>query len=58
MRVGTGVLRRGSRSDDRAWGALLWGMMGPVGWAIMGLTLLWDAWNWFKGDDDTEKGNG
>lgn len=32
------------------------GLMGPIGWVITGLTLLWDAWNLFAGDDnDAEK---
>lgn len=32
------------------------GLLGPIGWIITGLTLLWDAWNLFAGDDnDAEK---
>lgn len=54
MRAGTGILVA-VRVAMAGIGRAILGMMGPVGWAITGLTLLWDAWNWFKDDDDSEK---
>lgn len=52
--IGTGVIV-GARVAMAAMGRVILGLLGPIGWAISGLTLLWSAWNWFKDDDDTEK---
>jgi TP901 family phage tail tape measure protein len=42
----------GARVAMAAFGRAIVTMLGPIGWAISGLTLLWSAWNWFKDDDD------
>jgi TP901 family phage tail tape measure protein len=52
--IGTSVLA-GARIAMVALGRGIIGLLGPIGWAISGLTLLWSAWNWFKDDDDSEK---
>lgn len=54
MRTGTGVLAA-ARVAMVGLGRAIAGLMGPIGWAVTGLALLWDAWNWFKDDDDSEK---
>jgi len=54
MRTGSGVLVA-ARVAMVGLGRAIAGLMGPVGWAITGLTLLWDAWNWFQDDDNSGK---
>lgn len=38
-----------------AMGRAIVGMLGPIGWALSGLSLLWAAWNWFDDDDESEE---
>ena len=44
----------GARVAMATLGRAIVAMLGPIGWALSGLTLLWSAWNWFKEDDQAK----